>query len=282
MDAVEFPLKHRAVVTTVIKLTNGARGMKVRMSALITALRSEYGGAREDFLFSLALKAEEDGVLKREIDREGCVWASLITTFAPEVSDPVSKNYPAAHRAVVSVIQDLVGGDFSREVPIDRVHEELRRKGYAGTVQASVNMTMAATNAHVMRIQRKNNGETYALLEDPKLSSPSDPRGTSKSNPVPSGIKQSSPGYVVRNVPLSSLEWSLTESFKARELSTHAQASCIGNTDTHKWSMSRPREGGDSNQGADDGRIPKLSGRRPGDFTHFRSRGCESSQMWKG
>jgi hypothetical protein len=169
LNAVDFPLKHRAVVSIIIKLTNGVRGTKVRMADLTGALRNEYSGAKADFLFSLIVKAEDDQVLERKTDRAGLVWVSL-RTLSAGLSDLTSKDYPISHHAVVSVIHSLVSGDIGREVPIDLVHGELRRKGYADTTQGAVNMTTAATVAHVIRVQRDEAGERYAMLEDPKLS----------------------------------------------------------------------------------------------------------------
>jgi hypothetical protein len=198
LNAVDFPLKHRAVVSIIIKLTNGVRGTKVRMADLTGALRSEYHSAKGDFLFSIIVKAEGDHVLERETDRAGLVWVSL-RDLSTKVPDPTPKDYPTPHRAVVSVIQSLVSGDIGKGVPIDLVHGELRRRLYAGTTQGAVDMTTAATTARVMRVERDEAGDRYAMLEDPKLSrSSSDSKSVSQKSPVQSESKLPSSGYAVR------------------------------------------------------------------------------------
>jgi hypothetical protein len=173
------------------------------MVDVTSALRSEYPGAKESFLFSLVVKAEEDGVLEHETDRAGLAFSFLKVPSSLGEED-ISKNYPAAHRAVVSVIQGLIGEDIGREVPMDLVHGELRRKGYADTAQGAVDMTASATAAHVMRVQRDEGGERYALLEDPKLArGSSDSTTISEKKPVSSGVKQAAPGHAVRSPPVA-------------------------------------------------------------------------------
>jgi hypothetical protein len=82
LKAVDFPLKHRAVVSIIIKLMEGRPGLKVQMAELNDSLRSQYRGAKEDFLFSLVAKAEEDRIIERETDREGAVWAIFLLRTA--------------------------------------------------------------------------------------------------------------------------------------------------------------------------------------------------------
>jgi hypothetical protein len=210
LAAGDFPLKHRAVVSIMIKLTDGIPGTKVRTADLTDALRNEYRGAREEFLFSLIVKTAEDRILELEDDQAGVEWVLLRDPATPEDSIRLSQKYPAPHNAVASVIQGLVVGDASREVPLSLVHRELCHKGNAASMQQAVDMTTAATAAHVMRIQRDDEGERYALLEDPELSrSLLIPKPAPKSHPLPTEIEEPSPGYTVRKPPVHSCQWLL-------------------------------------------------------------------------
>jgi hypothetical protein len=206
----DFPLKHRAVVSIVIKLTNGIPGTKVRMADLTDSLRNEYRGAKEDFLFSLIAKTDEDHILERKTDQAGVEWVLLRYPANPNDLILLSQKYPAPHNAVVSVIQSLVVGDAGMEVPLSLVHRELCQKGYAASMQRAVDMTTAATSAHVMRIQRGDEGEIYALLEDPEVSrNLLIPEPTPKRHPVPTEIKEPPPNYRVRKPPIHIYQWLL-------------------------------------------------------------------------
>jgi hypothetical protein len=190
------------VVSILIKLTNGTPKTKVRLNELTDSLRSEYRGAKEDFLFSLVVKAEEDRVVERETDREGVAWTFLRVPFAPDVQAPISRSNPVPHTAVASVIQSLAVGNATMQVPMDSVHAELCRRGYATTVQGAVDMIKAATAAHVMWVQRDEEGERYATLEDPKLS---------RSVVIPSSLseRQPLPSEITRLLPVCSVSGSL-------------------------------------------------------------------------
>ena len=91
----DFPLKHRAVVSIIIKLTSGFRGVKIRVADLISSLQLEYRGAKPEFLFSLMQGAENDCFLSRETDRAGIEWVSLQSPHPAGQEKPSATSKPA-------------------------------------------------------------------------------------------------------------------------------------------------------------------------------------------
>ncbi|KIM24818.1 hypothetical protein M408DRAFT_229530 [Serendipita vermifera MAFF 305830] len=86
-DIKDFPFSHRAVVSAMVKLTSGMTNLKVPLSGLKHSLKSEFRGAREEFLFSLITKAREEGVLMLKLE-EDLVW--LVDPRATKASGEVS------------------------------------------------------------------------------------------------------------------------------------------------------------------------------------------------
>ena len=86
-STVDFPQRHTAVVSVLIKLTDGIPGKQVRMYDLTSSLRVAFPSTKPADLFSLVVDAEEATVLKRSADQMGIVWAALIPlSREPEVS----------------------------------------------------------------------------------------------------------------------------------------------------------------------------------------------------
>ncbi|KIM20711.1 hypothetical protein M408DRAFT_333842, partial [Serendipita vermifera MAFF 305830] len=132
---------------------------------------------------SLVFEAAESGIVK--CVEEGGIWytslkepprlASQRPTTVPMSTNtsiqPIpASSYPIAHRAVVSSIHFLAGGDHLRHVRLGDLHSELCRQGHAINHQSAAVLTTAAVTAGVMRVVRDDDGERFALLEDPKKS----------------------------------------------------------------------------------------------------------------
>jgi hypothetical protein len=85
------------------------------------------------------------------------------------------------------VIETLAGGDAGGGAHLDLVHRELCRKGHAATIPGAMEMTTAAAGLHVIRIQRDEEGERYAVIVQKE-------RG-------PLNFNRSLPAYTVRKLP---------------------------------------------------------------------------------
>lgn len=71
---------------------------------------------------------------------------------------------PTAHRAVVSAIQRLNGGDTRRSVSMQALNHELCQMGEARNVQGAMMLVTAATSAGVARVLRDEEGERSVVL----------------------------------------------------------------------------------------------------------------------
>lgn len=90
----DYALEYRIVASTVIKLTGGFRGAKVRMTDLEHSLQNENPRANRPFLIQRAI---QDNVLLREVDGT-VVWVSLQNLSKPNSNQLIktsSHNLPA-------------------------------------------------------------------------------------------------------------------------------------------------------------------------------------------
>ncbi|KIM20706.1 hypothetical protein M408DRAFT_124317 [Serendipita vermifera MAFF 305830] len=128
LSVQDYPSKHHAVVSALIKLTHGYRGVKVRMSDITKELQLVHHGETPCFPFSLITKAEADNILLRERDGSGMFWVSLRDPLPSEaIPSPPAKNATSSNKfePLVSAVSHLCDGKRDILVDFEAVGKQL-------------------------------------------------------------------------------------------------------------------------------------------------------------
>jgi hypothetical protein len=79
-----YPLAHREVVATILRLTQGIMGTKIRVEDLSSELAHDFPFSQDPW--HLIFEAQDKGILGLEKDKTGVTWAYLKHPHPPVVA----------------------------------------------------------------------------------------------------------------------------------------------------------------------------------------------------